>query len=110
MMMTGSNPQPNSIGGQLSSKSLAVEAFTRRWSDEEKVLRALLAQMPLVQELARVGQMDLEEAADGMVNLIELGLYKLVVHPDGRYELTAVDKHGLMYQSPPTPACQALAA
>jgi hypothetical protein len=29
--MTGSNPQPNSIGGQLSSKSLAVEAFTRRW-------------------------------------------------------------------------------
>jgi hypothetical protein len=31
MMMTGSNPQPNSIGGQLSSKSLAVEAFTRRW-------------------------------------------------------------------------------
>jgi hypothetical protein len=61
-------------------------------SDEEKVLRALLAQMPLVQELARLGQMDLEEAADGMVNLIELGLYKLVVHPDGRCELTAVDK------------------
>jgi hypothetical protein len=30
-MMTGSNPQPNSIGGQLSSNSLAVEAFTRRW-------------------------------------------------------------------------------
>jgi hypothetical protein len=29
--MTGSNPQPNSIGGQLSAKSLAVEAFTRRW-------------------------------------------------------------------------------
>jgi hypothetical protein len=34
-MMTGSNPQPNSIGGQLSSNSLAVEAFTRRWSDME---------------------------------------------------------------------------
>jgi hypothetical protein len=32
-MMTGSNPQPNSIGGQLSSNSLAVEAFTRRWYD-----------------------------------------------------------------------------
>jgi hypothetical protein len=31
MMMTGSNPQPNSIGGQLSANSLAVEAFTRRW-------------------------------------------------------------------------------
>ncbi|HVI77308.1 MAG TPA: hypothetical protein VM715_03950 [Candidatus Acidoferrum sp.] len=61
-------------------------------SDEEKVLRALLAQMPLVQELARVGRMDLQEAADGMVNLIELGLYKLVVHSDGRCELTAVDK------------------
>jgi hypothetical protein len=61
-------------------------------SDEEKVLRALLAQMPLVQELARVGRIDLQEAADGMVNLIELGLYKLVVHPDGRCELTAVDK------------------
>ena len=61
-------------------------------SDEEKVLRALVAQMPLVQELARVGRIDLQEAADGMVNLIELGLYKLVVHPDGRCELTAVDK------------------
>jgi hypothetical protein len=61
-------------------------------SDEEKVLRALVAQMPLVQELARVGRIDLQEAADGMVNLIELGLYKLVVHPDGRCELKAVDK------------------
>jgi hypothetical protein len=61
-------------------------------SDETKVLRALVAQTPLVQELARVGQMDLQEAADGMVNLIELGLFKLVVHPDGRCELTAVDK------------------
>jgi hypothetical protein len=44
-------------------------------SDEEKVLRALLAQMPLVQELARVGQMDLQDAADGMVNLIELHIF-----------------------------------
>ncbi len=62
-------------------------------SDEEKVLRALVAQMPLVQEIARLGQMDLQEAADGMVNLIEHGLFSLVVHPDGRYELRPRDKH-----------------
>jgi hypothetical protein len=54
-------------------------------SDEEKVFRALVAQMPLVQELARLGQMDLQEAADGMVNLIEHGLFCLIVHPDGKY-------------------------
>jgi hypothetical protein len=38
-MTTGSDPQPSSIGGQLSSKSLAVEAFTRRWYESLSVTR-----------------------------------------------------------------------
>src|SRR5687768_15931014 len=33
-MTTGSDPQPSSIGGQLSSESLTVEAFTRRWYEK----------------------------------------------------------------------------
>jgi hypothetical protein len=60
-------------------------------SDDYKVLRVLISQMPNVQEIAERAQIDIMEAADGMLRLIELGCLRLSVCPDGTYELEAVD-------------------
>jgi hypothetical protein len=56
-------------------------------SDNYKVLRVLLTQMPLIQQFAALEQIDVLEAADGMIELIENGLFRLLVRPDGEYEL-----------------------
>jgi hypothetical protein len=56
-------------------------------SDDYKVLRVLLTQMPMVQQVAELGQLDILDAADGMMELIEKGLFRLLVLPDGQYEL-----------------------
>jgi hypothetical protein len=56
-------------------------------SDDYKVLRVLLTQMAMVQQVAELGQLDILDAADGMMELIEKGLFRLLVLPDGQYEL-----------------------
>jgi hypothetical protein len=61
-------------------------------SDDYKVLRVLLTQMPMVQQAAELEQVDVLEAADGMIELIEKGLFRLFVHADGGYELVATDQ------------------
>ena len=60
-------------------------------SDDYKVLRVLLTQMPMVQQVAELGQLDVLEAADGMIELIEKELFRLLVRPDGEYELVETD-------------------
>jgi hypothetical protein len=60
-------------------------------SDDYKVLRVLLTQMPMVQQVAELGQLDVLEAADGMIELIGKGLFRLLVRPDGEYELVETD-------------------
>jgi hypothetical protein len=64
-------------------------------SDDYKVLRVLLTQMPMVQQIAELGQLDILEAADGMLELIEKGLFKLFVRPDGEYELVETEQENL---------------
>jgi hypothetical protein len=63
-------------------------------SDDYKVLR-LVAQMPMVQQAAALEQVDVLEAADGMIELIEKGLFRLLVRPDGEYELVETEREGL---------------
>jgi hypothetical protein len=60
-------------------------------SDDYKVLRALVAQMPMIHQAAALEQIDVLEAAEGMLRLIELGHFRLFVHADGGYELVATD-------------------
>ena len=60
-------------------------------SDNYKVLRMLLTQMPLIQQFAALEQIDVLEAADGMIELIEKGLFRLLVCPDGEYELVETE-------------------
>ena len=64
-------------------------------SDDYKVLRVLLTQMPMVQQVAELGQLDVLEAADGMIELIEKGFFRLLVRPDGEYELVETAREGL---------------
>ena len=64
----------------------------RAQTDSYKVLRVLLTQMPMVQQAAALEQVDVLEAADGMIELIEKGLFRLFVHADGGYELVATDQ------------------
>src|SRR3954453_450758 len=64
-------------------------------SDDYKVLRLLVAQMPMVQQAAELEQVDVLEAADGMIELIEKGLFRLLVRPDGEYELLETAREGL---------------
>jgi hypothetical protein len=64
-------------------------------SDDYKVLRVLLTQMPMVQQIAELGQLDVREAADGMIELIEKGFFRLLVRPDGEYELVETEREGL---------------
>jgi hypothetical protein len=64
-------------------------------SDDYKVLRVLLTQMPMVQQVAELGQLDILEAADGMLELIEKGLFRLLVLPDGEYELVETEREDL---------------
>ena len=64
-------------------------------SDDYKVLRVLLTQMPMVQQVAELGQLDVLEAADGMIELIEKGFFGLLVRPDGEYELVETAREGL---------------
>jgi hypothetical protein len=64
-------------------------------SDDYKVLRLLLTQMPLIQQFAALEQIDVREAADGMMELIEKGLFRLLVRPDGEYELVETERGGL---------------
>ncbi len=64
-------------------------------SDDYKVLRLLVAQMPMVQQAAELEQVDVLEAADGMIELIEKGLFRLLVRPDGEYELVEKAWEGL---------------
>ena len=64
-------------------------------SDDYKVLRVLLTQMPLIQQFAALEQIDVLEAADGMIELIEKGLFRLLVRPDGEYELVETAREGL---------------
>jgi len=42
-MTTGSDTQHSSIGGQLSSKSLTMGAFTRRWYEPHQTIMACTA-------------------------------------------------------------------
>jgi hypothetical protein len=46
----------------------------------------------MVQQVAELGQLDVLEVADGMIELIEKGLLRLFVHADGGYELVATDQ------------------
>jgi hypothetical protein len=64
-------------------------------SDDHKVLRVLLTQMPLIQQFAALEQIDVLEAADGMIELIEKGLFRLLVRPDGEYELVETAREDL---------------
>jgi hypothetical protein len=64
-------------------------------SDDHKVLRLLLTQMPLIQQFAALEQIDVLEAADGMIELIEKGFFRLLVRPDGEYELVETEREGL---------------
>ena len=64
-------------------------------SDDYKVLRVLLTQMPLIQQFAALEQIDVLEAADGMIELIEKGLFRLLVRPDGEYELVETEREDL---------------
>src|SRR5688572_4715236 len=64
-------------------------------SDDYKVLRLLVAQMPMVQQAAELEQVDVLEAADGMIELIEKGLFRLLVRPDGEYELVETERKDL---------------
>ena len=64
-------------------------------SDDYKVLRLLLTQMPLIQQFAALEQIDALEAAGGMIELIEKGLFRLLVRPDGEYELVETEPEGL---------------
>jgi len=61
-------------------------------SDDYKVLRALVAQMPMIHQAAALEQIDVLEAAEGMLRLIELGHVRLFMHADGGYELVATDQ------------------
>jgi hypothetical protein len=60
-------------------------------SDDYKVLRVLLTQMPMIHQIAALEQIDVLDAADGMLQLIELGHVRLCVHPDGGFELMVTD-------------------
>jgi hypothetical protein len=64
-------------------------------TDDYKVLRVLMAQMPIVQQAAALEQVDVLEAADGMIELIEKGLFRLLVRPDGEYELVETEREDL---------------
>jgi len=50
-------------------------------SDDYKVLRLLVAQTPMVQQAAELEQVDVLEAADGMIELIEKGILQTVGAP-----------------------------
>ena len=63
--------------------------------EDYKVLRLLVAQMPMVQQAAELEQVDVLEAADGMIELIEKGFFRLLVRPDGEYELVETAREGL---------------
>ena len=63
--------------------------------DDYKVLRVLLTQMPMVQQVAALEQIDVLEVADGMMELIEKGLFRLLVRPDGEYELVETEREDL---------------
>jgi hypothetical protein len=45
---TGSSPPPSSIGGRLSSKTLPLEAFTRRWYNNAYAIIASDLKPPFV--------------------------------------------------------------
>jgi hypothetical protein len=79
---------------RLRAKSKPVR-LPQTGSDDYKVLRVLLTQMPMVQQVAELGQLDILEAADGMIELIEKGLFRLLVRPDGEYELVETAREGL---------------
>jgi hypothetical protein len=64
-------------------------------SDDYKVLRVLVAQMPMIQQVAALEQIDVLEVADGMMELIEKGLFRLLVRPDGEYELVETEREDL---------------
>ena len=47
--------------------------------------------MPMAQQAAELEQLDVLEGADGMIELIEKGLFRLLVCPDGEYELVETE-------------------
>jgi hypothetical protein len=64
-------------------------------SDDYTVFRGLVAQMPLVREVAQLEQCDVLETADVMIELIGQGYFKLIVYPDRSYELVATEDDAL---------------
>jgi hypothetical protein len=71
---------------------ISQTAVCLRKPDDYKVLRALVAQMPMIHQAAALEQVDVMDAAEGMLRLIELGHFRLLVHADGVYELVATDR------------------
>jgi hypothetical protein len=66
-----------------------------RGSDDYTVFRGLVAQMPLVREVAQLEQCDVLETADVMIELIGQGYFKLIVYSDRSYELVATEDDAL---------------
>jgi hypothetical protein len=66
-----------------------------RGSDDYTVFRGLVAQMPLVREVAQLEQCDVLETTDVMIELIGQGYLKLIVYPDRSYELVATEDDAL---------------
>ena len=61
-------------------------------SDDYKVLRALVAQMPVVHRVAAQGRITVPDAVDRMLQLIEQGYVRLYMYADGGLELVATDR------------------
>jgi hypothetical protein len=68
----------NSAGGGNLTGNFARDKILDRTT---KVLRVLVAQMPMIHQAAALELIDIMDAADGMLRLIELGHVRLFVHP-----------------------------
>jgi hypothetical protein len=62
-----------------------------RGCEDYTAFRGVVAQIPLVREVAQLEPCDALETADVMIELIGQGYFKLIVYPDGGYELVATD-------------------
>ncbi len=63
-----------------------------RGSDDDKVLRVLLGMMPAVEKLAELEQVDVLAAADRMIELIAQGYFRLLILPEGGYEIEPTEQ------------------
>jgi hypothetical protein len=72
-----------------------------RGSEDETVLRVLLGMMPAVGELAELDQVDVLEAADRMIELIGQGYFRLLLLPDGGYEIEPTEQALELFDGPP---------